>query len=130
MYLSAVERMKKVHIWLGQVQKEEEDYFEYFNKEDGISQFSKDIGTEEEYDEDFIGMLPLFEQELPILQILEDEVPIDEEEIPKALQRCNELNMEFANAVFYLSDSSVVISEPFKKSYNGLIYIGLYNSSL
>ncbi|SHG42966.1 immunity 22 family protein [Pedobacter caeni] len=122
--------MKKVHIWLGQVQKEEEDYFEYFNQEDGSSEFSKDIGTEEEYDEDFIGMLPLFEQELPILQILEDEVPIDEEDIPKALQRCNELSMEFANAVFYLSDSSVVISEPYKNSYNGLIYIGLYNSSL
>ncbi|MCS4225893.1 hypothetical protein [Sphingobacterium sp. BIGb0165] len=37
--------MKKVHIWLGQIDKDNEEYFEYFNQEDGISQFSKDIGS-------------------------------------------------------------------------------------
>lgn len=122
--------MKKVHIWLGQINRGNDQYFEYFNQEDEISQFSKDIGSSEEYDEDFIGMLPPFEQELSVLQILEDEVPIDVKDIPKALQRCNDLNIKSANAVFYLSDASVTLSVPYKKNYIGLFYIGFYNSSL
>lgn len=132
-------RMSRIHIWMGTTQKSEEDYLQYFELDystEGdfedpkyrICQFCKDIG-EKWYDEDFIGIIPVFEQEVSVREILQ-EVPIAEDEMEKVISKCNELDMQTANAVFYLTDAEVEIPKPYKDSYNGLKYIGKFESSL
>lgn len=127
MYINPLIRMKKVHIWIGIFSKSEEEYNNYFNQESSQCQFCLDIDTEG-YDEDFIGIIPLFKEKMSI-QFLLNEVPIDLEDIPKALETCKKMNIEEGNAVFYMTDSLISIKDK-EKSYNGLFYIGMYNSSL
>jgi hypothetical protein len=129
MYVSPVERMKKIHIWIGITTLSEEKYNEYFNQDNGTSLFYRDLGIDEEYDEDFIGILPIFKEPLTAEKIIADEIPIDKGDLSIAIDACNKLNIRTANAVFYLTDSSVNISKT-KETYNGLKYIGIYNSSL
>jgi hypothetical protein len=57
-------------------------------------------------------------------------VVIDRDEINSAVKECTKLGIVTANAVFYLTDSDVIIKKPYKENYNGLKYIGIYNSSL
>ena len=139
MYISPIERMKKVHIWIGKNSLNEEDYEKYFELDcstEGdfedpdyrICQFCKDIG-EVWYDEDFIGIIPIFDQAVSIREILQ-EVPIAETDIEKVTSKCDELEMKTANAVFYLTDSQVEVPRPYKDSYNGLKYIGVFGSCL
>jgi hypothetical protein len=138
MYISPIERMKKVHIWIGKNSLSEEEYEKYFELDysEGdfedpdyqICQFCQDIG-EVLYDEDFIGIIPIFDQVVSIREILQ-EVPIAENDIEKAISKCNELEMKTANAVFYLTDSQVEVPKPYKNSYNGLKYIGIFESCL
>lgn len=130
MYISPTERMKKIHLWVGTTTADEETYNEYFDQEDDISQFSKDIGFNEEYDEDFIGILPLFGKEIPVEDILENEVPLDKNSVAEVLEICKKMGIEKANAAFYLTDSSITVEEPYKDEYNGLKYIGEYKSAL
>lgn len=127
MYIPPSERMKKVHVWMGAATAGEESYNAYFNQEEGISQFSKDIGMEEEYDEDFIGILPLFRKALSVEEVLRKEVPIAIESIPDAVAACERYGLQSVNAVFYLTDSTIDVVEG---SYNGLQYIGEFDSGL
>ena len=105
MYLSPLERMKKVHIWIGT--------------------FS---GSEKEYEEDFIGIIPLFNEEQDI-SILLQEVTIDMDDIEDVLTKCKVMNIKKGNAVLYLTDASLVVPNK-ENNFNGLKYIGMYNSSL
>jgi hypothetical protein len=134
-----LERMKKVHIWIGKTSLNEEEYGKYFELDystEGdfdspdykICQFCKDIG-EIWYDEDFIGIIPLFEQEVSIREILQ-EVTIAEKDIEKVISKCDKLGLKAANAVFYLTDAEIKVAKPYKDSYNGLKYIGLFDSDL
>lgn len=59
-----------------------------------------------------------------------NDVVIDRDEINSAVKECTKLGIVTANAVFYLTDSDVIIKKPYKENYNGLKYIGIYNSSL
>ncbi len=127
MYISPIERMKKIHIWIGSYFDGIEKYEEYFKQDNSPSQFCKDIGIEE-YDDDFIGIIPLFYNEVNILTLLL-KVPVEESEKSKILKRCNNLGLEKGNAIFYLTDSSICIKDT-ENDYNGLLYIGIYNSSL
>ncbi|MBI1645805.1 immunity 22 family protein [Capnocytophaga sp. 051621] len=127
MYIDPLERMKKIHIWIGFFSKGENEYEQYFNQEELPCQFCKDIDCEE-YDEDFIGIIPLFEKKVGVEQLL-DEVPIDENEIPKVIEKCKAMNISGGNAIFYMTDASIVI-ENTEKKYNELKYIGIYDSSL
>jgi len=128
MYISPVERIKKIHIWIGKTSKSEEDYESYFDQEEEVSQFATDIGLDSEYDEDFIGIIPLLTEEKPVSFVLKEETPIHPSEINFVENKCRELGIESANAVFYLTDSSVVINESNLK-YNDLYYIGIFDSS-
>lgn len=127
MYINPLERMKKIHIWIGFFSKRENEYEQYFDQEVPPCQFCKDIDCEE-YDEDFIGIIPLFKEKVGIEQLL-DEVPIDENEIPKVIEKCKAMNISDGNAIFYITDASIIIKNT-EKSYNELKYIGIYNSSL
>lgn len=127
MYINPLVRMKKIHIWIGTFSKSEEEYDNYFNQAKSQCQFCTDIDIEE-YDEDFIGIIPLFKEKMSIQSLL-NEVPIDKEDIPKALKTCENMNIKDGNAIFYLTDSLISIKNT-EKSYNELFYIGMYNSSL
>lgn len=124
--MHALDRMKKVHIWIGTTLLSEDDYYKYFDQDNGTCPFCLDIGVEE-YDEDFMVIIPLFEKEIDIKEIL-TEVVIDDNEIESVINECKNKNISKANAVFYITDASVVINEPYLNNYNGLKYIGLYNT--
>ncbi len=128
MYISPLERMKKVHIWIGTTSKNEDEFDRYFDQNNDLCQFCKDAGIEQ-YDEDFIGIIPVFESETDIRDILA-EVPIDEKCIDLAVSNSTKLGIQKANAVFYLTDSSVSIEGYDNKLYNDLRYIGMFDSDL
>jgi hypothetical protein len=75
MYISPTERMKKIHLWMGNTTADEQTYFSYFQQEDEIIQFAKDIGLDGEYDEDMIGILNISERPVPILEVLQKKCP-------------------------------------------------------
>ena len=127
MYLSPLERMKKVHIWIGTFSGSEKEYEDYFNLQDSPCRFCIDINTDE-FDEDFIGIIPLFSEEQDI-GILLQQVPIDMGNIKSALINGKAMELVKGNAVFYVTDVSLTIPNK-EKSFNGLKYIGMYNSSL
>jgi len=130
MYISPTERMKKIHLWMGNTAADEQAYFSYFQQDDETSQFGEDIGLDGEYDEDMIGILPLSEEPIPVQEVLQKKVPIDLESIPQAEIVLEKLGISTANAAFYLTDSSVTVQEPYQKDYNGLSYIGIFKSAL
>jgi hypothetical protein len=133
-------QMEKIHIWIGSSQKTEDEFNEYFELDystEGdfddpkfkICQFCKDI-DQKWYDEDFIGILPFYAKEISVAEILKNDIPINSGDLATAVEECNKLGIKMANAVFYLTDAEVVIKKPYKENYNGLKYIGMYNSSL
>jgi hypothetical protein len=131
--------MSKIHIWIGTTNQTEEEYLKYFELDystEGdfedpkykLCQFCKDIDTKW-YDEDLIGIIPVFNKEISILDLLK-EIPLNDSEINNALSVCEKTNLINANAIFYFTDSEMTIKQPYKESYNGLKYIGMFNSSL
>lgn len=129
MYIPPSERMKKVHVWLGTTAADEETYNAYFDQDEDVSQFSNDIGLDEEYDEDFIGILPIFKNQRLVAEVLANEVPLAIESLTYAIAACERHGIEFVNALFYLTDSTVNIEDP-KDNYNGLKYLGVFESAL
>lgn len=134
-----MERMSKIHIWIGNTKKSEEEYYKYFELDystEGdfddpnykVCQFCQDIG-EKWYDEDFIGIIPLFEEPVEIRTLL-DSISLKPESYQPVIDKCTELGITTANAVFYLTDAEIQIPKPYKKSYNDLVYIGLFDSSM
>lgn len=118
-------RKKQIYLWLGKVNSEK-SYNEYFNQEDGICLFCKDIGIEE-YDEDLIGILPLSEKYMSINGAL-DQTPINHKEYSEAFEKCLQLHLEEINAiVFYTKSPYEDISTPNNITLEGLHYIGLFN---
>jgi hypothetical protein len=133
-----MEQMSVIHLWIGKTEKEEDEYLKYYELDystEGdfddpdyiVCQFCQDIG-EKWYDEDFIGIIPLFDEELSIKDILK-QVPIANEDIGNVVSKAEE-GIFSGNAVFYLTDSEVEIPKPYKVSYNDLSYIGKFRSSL
>lgn len=126
MYIDPTERMKKIHIWIGSTSKTEDAYYKYFDQDEQKPQFCQDLGIEE-YDEDFAGFIPPFDNEITISEILK-EAPIHKLEIEMIIKKCEDMNIFKANTIFYLTDSSVEILKPYKTEYNGAKYIGIFNS--
>lgn len=125
----------KVHLWIGTVHKTEKEYSKYFELDSStegdfddpnykVCEFCKDVGLKW-YDHDFIGIIPLFEDEVDLDVILE-EAAIDEEEWSKVKKICKNLGIDKANAIFWYQDPDLDIKKPYKDNYNGLKYIGLF----
>jgi hypothetical protein len=131
--------MSKIHIWIGTTKKSKEEYFKYFEldystegdfddpdyKECG---FCIDI-SEKWYDEDMIGIIPVSNENKPIVSLLE-EIPLKKSEYDKVVNRCNLIGLNYGNAIFYYTDSELVINKPYKNNYNDLKYVGFYESIL
>jgi hypothetical protein len=131
--------MSKIHIWIGTTKQTEEEYLKYFeldystegdfeDPEYKLCQFCKDLSVEW-YDEDFIGIVPIFHMEMPV-SVLLNEIPLNSNEISNVLSACEKIGLVKANAIFYLTDAEIQINQPYKTNYNGLQYIGMYKSSL
>lgn len=121
----------KVHLWIGTVNKTENEYLEYFKLDYSgldiddpdykVCGFCKDIGKRW-YDEDFLGNIPLWEKDVELDEILV-EAAVSEVDKEKVIAKCNELGIKKANAVLWYSESDLKIPDP-NKSFNGLRYIG------
>jgi len=130
-----MERYNKIHVWIGTtftLEKEYQKYFEldYSTKGDfedpnyKLCGFCKDIG-EVWYDQDFIGKIPRFDEEVSLEKILE-ESSTDPEEWDKIKCACKEFGIEKANAIFWYADRDLAVPKPYKEEYNGLKYIGMF----
>ncbi|MCT6517990.1 immunity 22 family protein [Proteus vulgaris] len=126
----------RVHLWIGSNFSSEEEYMHYFeldySAEDGIDSpnyrvcgFCKDLGIMW-YDEDFIGVIPRFDNNVTLDEILVD-AAVDESEIPLIKAKCEELGIKSANAIFWYQDPELVINQCDNQTYNNLHYMGEYN---
>lgn len=126
----------RVHLWIGSNFSSEEEYMHYFeldySEEDGIDSptyrvcgFCKDLGIVW-YDEDFIGVIPRFDNNVTLDEVLVD-AAVDESEISFIKAKCEELGIKSANAIFWYQDPELVIKKSDNQTYNNLHYIGEYN---
>lgn len=126
----------RVHLWIGSNFSSEEEYMHYFeldySEEDGIDSpnyrvcgFCKDLGIVW-YDEDFIGVIPRFDNNVTLDEILVD-AAVDESEISFIKAKCEELGIKSANAIFWYQDPELVIKNSDNQTYNNLHYVGEYN---
>jgi len=127
-----------VYVWIGTTDKDEADYYKYFeldysyeygDKRTIICGFCKDIG-EKWYDEDFAFFPSPLAQAVSIEKLLEDSIILDKENV---IERCNALGIKKANTIFgyatpdsYTDEGCLHISQPYKDSYNGLKFIGKF----
>ncbi|KIY37543.1 hypothetical protein TZ03_27290 [Pseudomonas sp. 10-1B] len=131
-----IERYQKIHVWVGSNFSLEPKYLKYFELDYTVELddpayeicgFCKDIGIEW-YDEDFIGIIPRWEKEVDLDQVLA-ESSVDFSEMGNLKAACLKLGITKANAIFWYSDGGTVVSRPIKSSYNGLQYVGLFEGN-
>ncbi|MGN7986155.1 hypothetical protein ACTJKC_02385 [Pedobacter sp. 22226] len=66
----------------------------------------------------FIAILSLFKSQVPVVEIFGIQIPIDVRSIIYASASCERYGMESVNAAFYLTDSTVKVSDAGSKNYN------------
>ncbi|MCS4225892.1 immunity 22 family protein [Sphingobacterium sp. BIGb0165] len=123
-------RMSLIHLWIGKTDKSLEEFEEYFNldsfydSEEGEDfekcGFCREVTFSESYGDDFIG-LDYKDEPVSVEGILH-EIPSSK---IKALivDKCRELNIAEANAMFYYRDAELPKPE-IGRQYNDLFYIG------
>lgn len=130
--------MSKVHIWIGTTDKGEEEFGKYFELDyatEGdfddpayqVCGFCKDLGAKW-YDEDFLGV-GMFDNAVEVKELLYETVIKVPEAYDAAYNKCLELGITEGNMVFYYTDANLVVADTTKK-YNGLHYLGMYDSEL
>jgi hypothetical protein len=125
--------MDTIHVWIGNLSISAEEFNQYFaiNEADkdagvGASQFDKDIHIEW-YDDDLIGVY--YQRENNSLDDAIEEIPTASADVEEQIRnRCAELGITEANAMFYYTDSDLRITDT-AKQYNGLTYVGAFNNS-
>lgn len=128
--MSPTHPMSKIHVWLGMSSKSREEFSRYFaiNLADhdagiGASQFDKDIHINW-YDDDLIGV---YYSDTPDLEAALDELPTSPASLAAICDKCRELGITEANAMFCYEDAELEIAEPDRK-YNELIYLGVFDN--
>lgn len=123
------------HLWIGTNLTSTKEYDKYFKldyiagsidaPDYKVCGFCQDIGTRW-YDEDFIGYPKPLKKEITVQKLIDKllgpQFPCEQE----ILKRCNDLDIETANALFWYDASLVEIKKPYKDNYNGLKYIGKF----
>jgi hypothetical protein len=131
-----IDRYEKVHLWVGTNFEPDAEYNKYFELDYSaeldepaykVCGFCKDLGIRW-YDEDFIGIIPRSDKELTLDEILKESA-IDPAELENVKAECENLGIKRANAIFWYSDGGVSVPHPYKASYNGLRYIGLFQGN-
>lgn len=110
-------------IWIGVITSTEEEYLTYFDEYQDPCGFCKDI-EEEEYDPDFIGIIPLFD-ELVDIEILANETPLSIENIQRLVDDCQKMGISKGNAIVFYSGDTRKISKG--EVFGQLIFIGEYS---
>ena len=114
--------MNKIKIWIGTFEGTNEEFQSYFD-EDYNCLFCKDI-NEEEYDPDFIGIIPLFDRVLDV-EFLAKETPLGAKNRTLLVEKCKKMGIYQGNAVFFYSGDTRDIVEG--EIFNQLVYEGQYD---
>jgi hypothetical protein len=127
------------YLWVGTNTMPVEEYNKYFeldfteelgSPEYKICGFCKDTGNNW-YDEDFIGYPEPLKNDVEIDKLIDELVTDDSECIQKIKAKCHQLGITKANAViWYIANnelSEFKVKKPYKESYNGLKYIGIFH---
>lgn len=112
--------MNKIKVWIGTFQDNNENYLSYFDEDD--CKFCDDIG-EDEYDPDFIGILPLFNGTVSIEELVR-QTPLGAISRDLLINDCLSLNINKGNAVLFYSGDTREIEQG--EIFNQLKYIGEY----
>lgn len=129
--------MSKVHIWIGTTTVTEEVYLKYFELDfstEGdfddpdykVCGFCSDIEMNW-YNEDFIGIVPRFEEEQCISEIIKSTV-VNKLGYPKVFEECRNLGITKANTILFYTDAKLELRKS-NQRYNGLQYIGVFDVS-
>ncbi|MCO6519409.1 immunity 22 family protein [Snodgrassella sp.] len=127
------------HLWIGTNHMPVDEFNQYFeldfteefgSPEYKICGFCKDTGNEW-YDEDFIGYPEPLKEEVDIATLVDQLITSDLDCKNQIVQACNKLGITKANAVIWYTaeseyDSEFKLQKPYKDSYNGLKYIGVF----
>ena len=134
-----MQRMSKIHIWIGFTTKTQEEFDKYFDQKNAfmfddkgnekgpseiiLSQFSKDVGKSHAFDEDFLNIY--YNPNSDDLQLaLEELSDTDLLELLKDI--CSSKGITKANAMFFYTDAELQVNDLDKK-YNDLIYLGVFD---
>lgn len=129
-----------IHLWIGNNFSSDEEYKNYFHQFEGIQKdylnlkpscpFCADIGNIAYMTENLI-MLEKFSSPKDIDFVI-NKVEVNENEKKNIIEKCNELGIKSANAVFwYVNNDPILeleVKEPYKENYNGLKYIGEFEA--
>jgi Immunity protein 22 len=138
--LKNMTRASKLHLWVGKTEKSQKDFDQYFDQTEAflfdasgreksqdqivLSQFSKDIGKQASFDEDFLSIYFGGEN----LDLNETLAELEDSEDFELIQKtCIEKSVIEANAMFFYSDAELDVTDHHRK-YNGLTYIGQFDS--
>lgn len=124
-----------VHLWIGSNYDSMETYLKYFELDystEGdfddpsykVCAFCQYLGTNW-YDEDFIGIMPREEKDIPLDEILE-QAAVDQSEINKIKQTCSSLGVNKANSILWYSNSDLDNLPSLGRDFKGLKYIGCF----
>jgi len=135
----------KVHVWVGNIHAtcvdgyvDDEVFWRYFELDENmdvdiddseykVCQFCKDIG-ERWYDHDFLGIYfpKEFPQSVPVGELL-DELTVSEEILGEIEKICVGKGLQKVNVIFYYHSSEISVEDT-DKLYNGLHYIGAFET--
>lgn len=124
-----------VHLWIGSNHDSDENYIKYFELDystEGdfddpsykVCAFCQYLGVKW-YDEDFIGIIPREDNDVPLGEILQ-EAAVDQSEMSNVKKVCSNLGIDKANSILWYSSSDIPTLPAIGSDFNGLKYIGCF----
>jgi len=126
----------KMLLWIGVNHESPEDYQKHFlldystdgdvtDEKYSVCDFCVMLGIKW-YDEDFIGIIPRKDEEVPITDLF-DEVAVDGEELIQIKSICNKLGLSKSNSVLWYPSNGTITKPSVGDDFFGLKYIGCFN---